>query len=206
MKQLGWTECDVVELDLSDLDATALGIALNRSAELADWDEGALAEILSTLKDEGALDGVGFDEVEIDELLADIEDIEVEQDEVPEPPAVATTRPGDLWVLGRHRLLCGDSASAQDVDRLLGDASIHLVNTDPPYNVKVEPRSNNAIAAGLSSFTTPTCKAATPAARTSTSIRSLGAGTTSARPRPCSARATRAPCCRASSTSTGSRA
>ena len=62
------------------------------------------------------------------------------------------TQPGDLWVLGEHRLLCGDSSIEADVDRLLDGAPIHLVNTDPPYNVKVEPRSNNAIAAGLSSF------------------------------------------------------
>jgi DNA modification methylase len=55
-------------------------------------------------------------------------------------------------VLGGHRLLCGDAGSAHDVDRLLDGASIHLVNTDPPYNVKVEPRSNNAIAAGVTSF------------------------------------------------------
>ena len=55
-------------------------------------------------------------------------------------------------MLGKHRLLCGDSSKPEDVDRLLDGASIHLVNTDPPYNVKVEPRSNNAIAAGLSSF------------------------------------------------------
>jgi len=54
--------------------------------------------------------------------------------------------------LGDHRLLCGDSSKAEDVDRLLGGARVHLVNTDPPYNVMVEPRSNNAIAAGLSSF------------------------------------------------------
>jgi DNA modification methylase len=73
-------------------------------------------------------------------------------DEVPAPPDAATTRPGDVWLLGNHRLLCGDSSKAQDVDRLLDGAPIHLVNTDPPYNVKVEPRSNNAIAAGLSSF------------------------------------------------------
>ena len=73
-------------------------------------------------------------------------------DEVPEPPDEATTRPGDLWKLGDHRLLCGDSSKPEDVDRLLEGATIHLVNTDPPYNVKVEPRSNNAIAAGLSSF------------------------------------------------------
>ena len=62
------------------------------------------------------------------------------------------TQPGDLWVLGSHRLLCGDSSKPEDVDRLLGGAVVHLVNCDPPYNVRVEPRSNNAIAAGLSSF------------------------------------------------------
>ncbi|MFQ5494105.1 MAG: hypothetical protein ACE5EX_01875 [Phycisphaerae bacterium] len=65
----------------------------------------------------------------------------------------AITQPGDLWVMGQHRLLCGDSAGATDVDRLLDGQPIHLVNTDPLYHVKVEPRSNNAIAAGLSSFT-----------------------------------------------------
>jgi hypothetical protein len=68
----------------------------------------------------------------------------------PCPPDAATTQAGDLWVLGNHRLLCGDSSKPEDVDRLLDGARIHLVNTDPPYNVKVEPRSNNAIAAGLS--------------------------------------------------------
>jgi DNA modification methylase len=73
-------------------------------------------------------------------------------DDVPEPPDEATTRPGDLWILGNHLLLCGDSSKPEDVDRLLDGAVIHLVNTDPPYNVKVEPRSNNAIAAGQSSF------------------------------------------------------
>jgi hypothetical protein len=76
----------------------------------------------------------------------------VGRDDVPAPPDAAITQPGDLWLLGNHRLLCGDSSNPADVDRLLGGASIHLVNTDPPYNVKVEPRSNNAIAAGLSSF------------------------------------------------------
>jgi DNA modification methylase len=60
--------------------------------------------------------------------------------------------PGSLILLGNHRLMCGDSGVAADVDKLLDGAVIHLVNTDPPYNVKVEPRSNNAIAAGLSSF------------------------------------------------------
>lgn len=74
---------------------------------------------------------------------------------MPAPPDQAITQPGDLWILGRHRLLCGDSASRTDVERLLDGKHVHLVNTDPPYNVKVEPRSNNAIAAGLSSFELP---------------------------------------------------
>ena len=96
---------------------------------------------------------LGFDQDELAMLL----DPGVKQglsdpDDVPEPPDEAVTQSGDLWALGSHRLLCGDSANADDVDRLLDGQPIHLVNTDPPYNVKVEPRSNNAIAAGNSSF------------------------------------------------------
>src|SRR5439155_20840721 len=73
-------------------------------------------------------------------------------DAIPQPPDEAITQSGDLWHLGQHRLLCGGSSKPGDVDRLLDGAAVHLVHTDPPYNVKVEPRSNNAIAAGLSSF------------------------------------------------------
>jgi hypothetical protein len=58
-------------------------------------------------------------------------------DDIPESPDEATTKPGDLWLLGKHRLLCGDSGKAEDVDRLLDGAKIHLVNTDPPYGVEV---------------------------------------------------------------------
>ena len=76
-------------------------------------------------------------------------------DAVPEPPDDPITQPGDIWVLGDHRLMCGDSGSAADLDKLLDGATIDLVNMDPPYNVRVEPRSNNAIAAGLSSFSMP---------------------------------------------------
>jgi DNA modification methylase len=73
-------------------------------------------------------------------------------DDLPEPPDEAITKPGDLYQLGGHRLLCGDSAKPEDVDRLLAGAAIHMINTDPPYGVRLEPRSNNAMAAGLSSF------------------------------------------------------
>src|SRR5262249_6631716 len=96
---------------------------------------------------------LGFDQDELSQLLdPGTKDGLCDPDEVPAPPDEATTQPGDLWLLGDHRLVCGDSCKAEDVDRLLDGAEIHLVNTDPPYGVKVEPRSNNAIAAGLSSF------------------------------------------------------
>jgi len=68
-------------------------------------------------------------------------------DDIPAPPDKATTEPDDLWVLGDHRLLFGDSSKSQDEDRLLDGNTIQLVNADPPSHVKVEPRSNNAIAA-----------------------------------------------------------
>jgi DNA modification methylase len=77
---------------------------------------------------------------------------EADPDNVPEPPDAATTKTGDLWLLGRHRLYCGDAAKAEDVNRLLQGAEIHLANCDPPYRVRVAPRSNNAIPAGSSSF------------------------------------------------------
>jgi len=155
MKVLGHTECDVVVLPVDDLTATALGIAMNRTADLAEWDEPALAQLLQNLQAEDAFEGVGFTSDELSELLAGLtnEVPDVSQDDAPGLAADAVSRAGDIWLLGRHRLLCGDSSSAADVDHLLAGASIHLINTDPPYNVKVEPRSNNAIAAGLSSFT-----------------------------------------------------
>ncbi|MFN0007037.1 MAG: DNA modification methylase [Planctomycetota bacterium] len=156
MRSLGWTEVDIVELEISGIQATALSIALNRVGEHSEWSLPALGRLLEGLKAEDALDGIGFDAGEIDELVAGLLDhdpSEIVEDEVPEPPDKATSRTGDLWILGRHRLLVGDSGSAADVDRLVAGAPIHLLNLDCPYNVKVEPRSNNAIAAGLSSFT-----------------------------------------------------
>ena len=157
MKALGWTECDIVELELDDLQATALNIALNRTGDLSTFDLPTLGRLLESLQEADAFDGLGFTEKELGTLLDEIvsagENLDgIIEDGAPELPDAATTRRGDVWVLGNHRLMCGDSADAADIDRLLAGAPIHLVNTDPPYNVKVEPRSNNAIAAGLSSF------------------------------------------------------
>ncbi len=154
-KKLGLTEVPVhVATDLTAEQIRAYRIADNRLAELAEWDYELLPIELSQLGEAGFnLDLLGFDQDELTKILnPGAKDGLTDPDDVPEPPDAAITQPGDLWILGEHRLLCGDSSNSAQVDRLLGGADIHLVNTDPPYNVKVEPRSNNAIAAGLSSF------------------------------------------------------
>ena len=143
-----------VATDLSLEQIKAYRIADNQTASLAEWDYDLLPIELGELQaanyDLGLL---GFDPDELAKLLdPTLADGLCDPDEIPAPPDAAITQPGDLWILGDHRLLCGDSSKPADVDRLLDGAVIHLVNTDPPYNVRVEPRSNNAIAAGLSSF------------------------------------------------------
>jgi ParB-like chromosome segregation protein Spo0J len=143
-----------VAAGLSAEQARAYRLADNQTATLSRWDLEKLPFELAELQKSGFdLDLTGFSADELMKLLqSDPAGGLTDPDAVPEPPDEATTQPGDLWLLGEHRLLCGDSSKPEDVDRLLDGAAIHLVNTDPPYNVKVEPRSNNAIAAGLSSF------------------------------------------------------
>jgi len=154
-QQLGLQKVPVhVATDLTTEQIRAYRIADNQTGTLAQWDPTLLAEELAQLQlSDFNLDLLGFDPDELSKWTdPGIGEGSCDPDEIPEPPDAATTQPGDLWVLGKHRLLCGDSSSPADVDRLLEGVSIHLVNMDPPYNVKVEPRSNNAIAAGLSSF------------------------------------------------------
>jgi len=146
-----------VAKDLTPEQIKAFRIADNQTASLAEWNYELLPLELADLQaanyDLGLL---GFDVDELAKLLnPDGKDGLCDPDEVPDPPDEAITQPGDLWILGEHRLLCGDSSNPAHVDRLLDGAVIHLVNTDPPYNVKVEPRSNKAIAAGNSSFSNP---------------------------------------------------
>jgi DNA modification methylase len=143
-----------VAKDLTPAQIKAYRIADNQTASLAEWNYDLLPIELADLQGlDFNLDLLGFDHDELAKILNPaLKDGQCDPDEVPAPPDAAITQPGDLWLLGEHRLLCGDSSQAVDVDRLLDGAEIHLCNTDPPYNVKVEPRSNNAIAAGLSSF------------------------------------------------------
>ena len=132
----------------------AYRVADNKTAELADWNYELLVQELADLQNmDFDVDVIGFSADEIQNLFqAELEPGLTDPDQVPEPPDEPVTRPGELWRLGEHRLLCADASRPEEVDGLLDGAPIHLVNTDPPYNVRVEPRSNNAIAAGLSSF------------------------------------------------------
>ncbi len=153
--KLGLTQVPVhVATGLTPAQIRGLRIADNQTATIAEWNQELLSLELADLKAlDYDLDLLGFEPDDLAKYLnAGMEDGQCDPDEIPAPPDEATTKPGDLWILGDHRLLCGDSSKAGDLDLLLDGQSIHLVNTDPPYNVKVEPRSNDAIAAGNSSF------------------------------------------------------
>ncbi|MBM4019807.1 MAG: site-specific DNA-methyltransferase [Planctomycetes bacterium] len=121
---------------------------------MAELDGVALAELLKNVQsgEPGVQELLAHLAEQAGALAPIVNEGETDEDAVPAPPDEAKSQRGEVYRLGNHRLMCGDSASAADVDMLLAGARIHLVNTDPPYNVKVEPRSNNAIAAGLSSF------------------------------------------------------
>ena len=132
-QELGWTEIDVTRTELTGVEATAFAIADNRTAELATWEEDKLAQVLQSLKVEDAdlFAATGYDDAEVDKMVG----TEVTEDEVPEPPAEPITKAGDLWLLGDHRLLCGDSTKAEDVGRLMAGVKSEMMFTDPPYGV-----------------------------------------------------------------------
>ena len=131
-KALGWDEIEIVRTNLRGSEATAYAIADNRTAELAEWDEGALAEQLAALQidDEALAAATGFDASEIERMALPVDVVE---DEVPEVPVDPITKPGNLWLLGEHRVLCGDSTKAEDVARLMDGAKADLCFTSPPY-------------------------------------------------------------------------
>ncbi len=140
-ERLGLDKVPVITLDhLDEAQRRALVIADNKIAENAGWDEELLRAELQALQEmDFDLDLVGFSDEELDELLGELEDDEPEGDlapaPVPEPPEDPVTRPGDLWLLGNHRLLCGDSTNLKDVERLMNGQTAALFSTDPPYLV-----------------------------------------------------------------------
>jgi len=148
-QKLGMDTVPVIILDhLSDAQRRALVIADNKLAENAGWDEELLRTELAALDDmEFDLDLMGFSDEELDGLLGDPEDPalgETEgEDDVPETPEDPVSRPGDLWLLGKHRLLCGDATVATDVERVLNGTQPLLMVTDPPYGVEYDPGWRN---------------------------------------------------------------
>ena len=138
-RKLGMTEVPVIELkDLTPTQKKAYIIADNRLALNAGWDDQLLTiELNELLADKFSLDLLGFNADELNALLNPVEINEglVDEDEVPEPPPEPITKLGDVWVLGNHRLMCGDSTSIDAVDNLMDGQKADMVFTDPPYGM-----------------------------------------------------------------------
>ena len=134
---LGLDRVPVRYLDLDPAEAHLLALADNKLNEEAEWHAAAVASLLSDYSlDDAALAGWDSDDLEkLANELGALEPKEVTEDEVPEPPADPITKTGDLWILGGHRVLCGDSTKAEDVKRLMGGEKADAVVTDPPYGI-----------------------------------------------------------------------
>ena len=128
---------------LSEAQKRAYVIADNKLALNAGWDEELLSLELGELKDiDFDLSLIGFSEDELAGLLVtELEDGLTDEDAVPEPPETPTTVEGDVWVLGNHRLMCGDSTSIDAVNKLMDGNKVDMLFTDPPYNVAFNGRS-----------------------------------------------------------------
>ncbi len=138
-RKLGLTEVPVIVLDhLTEAQKRAYIIADNQLALNAGWDEDLLrAELAALQAEDFNLDLIGFDDRDLSRLLAD-QDAADQADAVPDVPAAPVTVPGDLWLCGKHRVLCGDATSAEAVARLLGERKPRLMVTDPPYGIELD--------------------------------------------------------------------
>jgi len=151
LKELGYTEieCNIVDLDKNK--EKALNIALNKIT--GEWDNGKLEELLAELKEADIdMDMTGFSFDEVDSILKDItgskeDDFDLDEalNEIEEP----VSKPGDIWILGKHRLMCGDSTSKDDIEKLMNNHKSDMVFTDPPYLMNFD---GNVHADGSKSF------------------------------------------------------
>jgi hypothetical protein len=131
-------EVPVIVLDhLTEAQKRAYIIADNQLALNAGWDDEILrAELASLQAEDFDVNLVGFNPHELDELM--LGDTENGEDVVPEPPTNPVTIPGDLWICGPHRVLCGDATNPDAVSRLLGKRKPRLMVTDPPYGIELD--------------------------------------------------------------------
>lgn len=139
-RKLGLEEVPVIDRsDMSEAQWKAYVLADNQLAQNATWNEGLLTLELDALAElDFDLDLLGFED--LDALIGNDEPEEgrTDPDEVPEPPADPITQPGDLWILGEHRLLCGDSTDAESVAYLMDGEKANMVFTDPPYGMNLD--------------------------------------------------------------------
>lgn len=138
---LGWSEIAVVWVDDDEVTSKAFALADNRTAELGDYDEEALADLINDVGslNPGLLESSGWDDKSVQELLDRVEQVElpVDVDDVPEDVA-AVSKLGDVWLLGEHRVMCGDSINTTDVEKLMAGIKADMVFTDPPYGVNYD--------------------------------------------------------------------
>jgi DNA modification methylase len=143
-RKLGMDKVPVVQLGhMTEAQRKAYVLADNRIALNSGWDTGMLSLELQDLKDDIDLSLLGFDPDELDALLNPIEETEglTDEDAVPDVPDEPKTKLGDIYILGNHRLMCGDSTSITDVEKLMDGNPVDLIFTDPPYNVAFNGRS-----------------------------------------------------------------
>jgi DNA modification methylase len=129
---------------LTEAEKRAYVLADNKLAELAGWNDELLADELRALQaDDFDLSLTGFAQDELDDLLIDKTEGKTDPDAVPPAPTIPVTQPGDVWGLGRHRIMCGDSTRIDQAHVLMGGGVADMVFTDPPYNVAYEGRGDN---------------------------------------------------------------
>lgn len=144
-QQLGWSEIAALLVDDDEATAQAFALADNRTAELGSYDEQLLLELIRSVgqSDPAMLLDTGWSDEAVTELVERIEpslpDVPP-SDDTPEPPEQPFTKPGDVWILGGHRVVCGDSTDVTVYDALLGEAKVDCVWTDPPYGVDIQER------------------------------------------------------------------
>jgi len=130
-QKLGMKSVPAIQLHMSDAQSRAFAIADNKTGEIASWDVPKLKEVLDELRVEDQdLGDLGFTEEELRRLLPEDD---LDENEAPQPPDLPLTRPGDLWDLGPHRLLCGDSRVRADFEQLLQGDPVEHVFAGPPY-------------------------------------------------------------------------
>jgi site-specific DNA-methyltransferase (adenine-specific) len=145
---LGWDEIAVVWVDDDEVTSKAFALADNRTAELGDYDEEALADLINDVGslNPGLLESSGWDDKAVQELLNRVEQVEldIDVDDIPDK-APSTSKSGDVWLLGKHKVMCGDSTSIEQIKELMDGSEADLVWTDPPYGVAYIGKTKDAL-------------------------------------------------------------